>query len=100
MLTSNYLLFLQIAAVFSYLCVVTLQYLAPLIMCLFLSFMYKTLGEFQWSWLINGQSAPECSAAEEPLAKLKDLTGQSRETEPVEELFLTLDSLKAVSYVR
>lgn len=62
--------------------------------------MYKTLGEFQWNWLINGQSAPECSAAEEPLTKLKDLTGQSRETEPVEELFLTLDSLKAVSYVR
>lgn len=66
-------------------------------MCLFLSFMYKTLGEFQWNWLINDQSPSECSAAEEPLVKLKDLTGHSKETEPVEELFLTLDSLKAVS---
>lgn len=35
----------QIAAVFYYMCVVTLQYIAPLLMCLFFTLMYKTLGE-------------------------------------------------------
>jgi len=35
----------QISAVFYYLCVVALQYVAPLIMCLYLTFMYKSLGE-------------------------------------------------------
>lgn len=34
----------RIAAVFYYLCVVALQYITPLLMCLFLTFMYKTLG--------------------------------------------------------
>jgi len=43
----------KIASIFYYLCVVTLQYAAPLIMCLFLTFMYKTLGEFTW----NGATA-------------------------------------------
>lgn len=36
---------LQIASVFYYLCVVTLQYVAPIILCLFLSLMFKTLGK-------------------------------------------------------
>lgn len=35
----------RISAVFYYLCVVALQFVAPLIMCLFLTFLYKTLGK-------------------------------------------------------
>ena len=35
----------RIAAVFYYLCVVALQYTAPILICLFLTFMYKTLGK-------------------------------------------------------
>ncbi|EEB13811.1 conserved hypothetical protein [Pediculus humanus corporis] len=39
----------RIAAVFYYLCVVALQYTAPILICLFLTFMYKTLGGFTWT---------------------------------------------------
>lgn len=35
----------QIASVFYYLCVVTLQYVAPIVLCLFLALMLKTLGK-------------------------------------------------------
>ncbi|XP_066259229.1 transmembrane protein 161B [Euwallacea similis] len=87
----------KIAAVFYYLCVVTLQYLAPIIMCLFLSFMYKTLGEFQWSWLLIGTSE-QCSSNDAPISGIQLSSDVITETgaEPVEELFLTLHSLKAV----
>lgn len=33
---------------FSYLCVVTLQFAAPLILCLFFTLMYKSLSGFSW----------------------------------------------------
>ncbi|XP_066140750.1 transmembrane protein 161B [Euwallacea fornicatus] len=87
----------KIAAVFYYLCVVTLQYLAPIIMCLFLSFMYKTLGEFQWSWLFI-TTPEECSSNDAPIPGIQLSSDVITETgaEPVEELFLTLNSLKAV----
>ncbi|XP_076354715.1 transmembrane protein 161-like emei isoform X1 [Tachypleus tridentatus] len=39
----------MVARIFYYLCVVTLQYLAPLLLCLFTTFLLKTLGEYQWS---------------------------------------------------
>lgn len=38
----------RIAAVFYYLCVVALQFVAPLLMCLFLTFLYKTLGRLEF----------------------------------------------------
>ncbi|CAH1126867.1 unnamed protein product [Ceutorhynchus assimilis] len=79
----------RVAAVFYYLCVVALQYVAPLIMCLFFTFMYKTLSEFQWSWLLyNKQSFVEVD-------NLKPVSSKST-SEPVEELFLTLETLKSV----
>ncbi|XP_019760773.2 transmembrane protein 161B [Dendroctonus ponderosae] len=83
----------KVAAVFYYLCVVALQYLAPLILCLFFSFIYKTLGEYQWSWLLSSSNA-ECSIEDEPVIPLPAKVGA--EVEPVEELFLTLESLKSV----
>lgn len=39
----------KITSIFYYLCVVTLQYVAPIIMCMFFAFMYKTLGGFSWT---------------------------------------------------
>ena len=36
----------KIAAVFYYLCVVALQFIVPMIICLFFTFMYKTLGGY------------------------------------------------------
>ncbi|XP_077297825.1 transmembrane protein 161-like emei isoform X2 [Arctopsyche grandis] len=51
----------KIAAVFYYLCVVTLQYVAPLIMCLYFSLMYKTLGGYTWKGLFfESPGADEC----------------------------------------
>ncbi|XP_013164473.1 PREDICTED: transmembrane protein 161B [Papilio xuthus] len=42
----------KIASVFYYLCVVALQYLCPIILCLFLTLMYKTLGGYSWTGLL------------------------------------------------
>lgn len=52
----------KITSIFYYLCVVTLQYAAPIIMCLFLSLMYKTLGGYSWAWSSQAALAEECSA--------------------------------------
>lgn len=58
----------KITSIFYYLCVVTLQYAAPIIMCLFLSFMYKTLGGYSWTWSSPAVGADECSAdLEQPI---------------------------------
>ncbi|CAG2113918.1 unnamed protein product [Medioppia subpectinata] len=37
-----------IARVFHYLCVVTLQYISPLFICLFMTLIMKTLGNYSW----------------------------------------------------
>jgi len=55
--------------VFYYLCVVTLQYVAPMILILYLSFLYKTLGGGSWVGQTNTSlnqpvEAPTCSADE------------------------------------
>ncbi|XP_048769365.1 transmembrane protein 161B-like isoform X2 [Ostrea edulis] len=42
-----------IARIFYYLCVVTLQYLTPVILLLFLMFLQKTLGEYSWSSILG-----------------------------------------------
>ncbi|EDV97542.1 GH16926 [Drosophila grimshawi] len=39
----------NISSIFYYLCVVTLQFAAPLILCLYLTLMYKSLGGFSWA---------------------------------------------------
>merc|ERR1719397_1770174 len=41
----------RVIRVFYYLCVVTLQYTAPMILILYLTFLYKTLGGGSWSAL-------------------------------------------------
>ncbi|XP_048007558.1 transmembrane protein 161B [Leguminivora glycinivorella] len=39
----------KVASVFYYLCVVALQYICPIIMCLYFALMYKTLGGYGWA---------------------------------------------------
>ncbi|XP_076240581.1 transmembrane protein 161-like emei [Calliopsis andreniformis] len=56
----------KIAAVFYYLCVVALQFVVPIIICLFFTFMYKTLGGYTWEGLIKGTAVEECSVDESP----------------------------------
>ena len=42
-----------IARIFYYLCVVTLQYLTPVLLLLFLMFLQKTLGDYSWSGILG-----------------------------------------------
>ncbi|KAM3956767.1 transmembrane protein 161-like emei [Aphomia sociella] len=42
----------KIASVFYYLCVVALQYVCPIVMCLYLALMYKTLGGYSWTAML------------------------------------------------
>lgn len=53
----------KIAVVFYYMCVVSLQYIIPLIMCLFTLFLYKTLGGYSWlDFLKSHTPSDECPA--------------------------------------
>ncbi|XP_059613464.1 transmembrane protein 161B [Phlebotomus argentipes] len=53
----------KVASIFYYLCVVTVQYAAPVIMCLYLALMYKTMGGYRWSSLFRAPvDAAECPA--------------------------------------
>lgn len=47
-------LFRQISRVFSYLCVVSLQYITPLFICLFMTLILKTLGSYCWTSYVWG----------------------------------------------
>ncbi|KAJ8919090.1 hypothetical protein NQ315_012075 [Exocentrus adspersus] len=53
----------KIAAVFYYLCAVTLQYIAPIIICIYFSLMYKTLGGYTWSGSVAELFTDECPAS-------------------------------------
>uniref|UniRef100_A0A8D8PRA7 Transmembrane protein 161B n=1 Tax=Cacopsylla melanoneura TaxID=428564 RepID=A0A8D8PRA7_9HEMI len=87
----------KIAAVFYYLCVVTLQYVAPLLMCLFFTLMYKSLGDYSWLGMldnsdkcsINSTTSPPIIIQEDKSLPLSDVP----ETQP---MTLALDSLKLI----
>ncbi|KAJ9596712.1 hypothetical protein L9F63_012254 [Diploptera punctata] len=90
----------KIAAVFYYLCVVTLQYVAPGILCLYLTFMYKTLGNYSWAGLFSDAVAEECSVSSQPAAgdfvPLPSLGGEESIRQSAQQFTLALDSLKQV----
>ncbi|XP_064545240.1 transmembrane protein 161B [Drosophila montana] len=54
----------KISSIFYYLCVVTLQFAAPLILCLYLTLMYKSLGGFTWTGIFKETAVlqHECAA--------------------------------------
>ncbi|GAB0090454.1 transmembrane protein 161B [Sergentomyia squamirostris] len=90
----------KIASIFYYLCVVTVQYVAPVIMCLYLALMYKTMGGYHWSGLFRTPpEAPECSA-DDPLPPIVDTTTDDAAAEGIlstaKVLQLSLRSLKNV----
>lgn len=89
----------NIASIFYYLCVVTLQYVAPIIMCLYFVLMYKTLGEFTWRGLFNPSSiVEECSADLEPglLNNVIETGDDGSILSSAQGFQLSLQSLKAV----
>lgn len=53
----------KISSIFYYLCVVVLQYTAPILLCLFLSFIYKSLGEYSLfkTWTPLNESSDACN---------------------------------------
>lgn len=53
----------KVSSIFYYLCVVTLQFAAPLILCLYLTLMYKSLGGLSWTGLFKDPLLEgQCSA--------------------------------------
>ncbi|KAF4532452.1 hypothetical protein B566_EDAN003027 [Ephemera danica] len=80
----------KIAAVFYYLCVVTLQYIAPILMCLYLSCMLKTLGGYTWTGVELEE--PECSMSDAPPV-VAAIAGEDLSPQ---EVTLALSSLKQV----
>ncbi|XP_067000369.1 transmembrane protein 161B [Anabrus simplex] len=88
----------KVAAVFYYLCVVTLQYVAPIIMCLFFTFMYKTLGGYAWDGLFTAAPSPEECPADAPHpSHFTPFPGQEESiTHSAKQFTLALDSMKQV----
>lgn len=96
----------KITSIFYYLCVVTLQYVAPILMCLYFTLMYKTLGEYTWTgFLQEALPLDECSADVAPQdvaaesatqAAGADATDDANILSTAQTIQLSLQSLKAV----
>lgn len=94
----------KVASIFYYLCVVTLQYVAPIIMCLYLTLMFKTLGGYSWSNLFFTDTilsnAQECSADIVPPELITITASGEDETNAIlttaQNFQMSLASLKAV----
>ncbi|KAG8182232.1 hypothetical protein JTE90_024165 [Oedothorax gibbosus] len=90
---SNVELQKMIARVFYYLCVVTLQYLTPLMLCLFSTLLLKTLGDYTWSSYIGAEASEEIVNA---TAKIPPLHASNDIWEANQQFSLTLIGLKKV----
>ncbi|XP_078032967.1 transmembrane protein 161-like emei [Augochlora pura] len=88
----------KIAAVFYYLCVVALQIIVPLIICLFLTFMYKSLGGYTWEGIFKEVALEECPADDPPISVLKGTSDDYEKTvvQTAQDFQLALGSLKQI----
>lgn len=90
----------KIAAVFYYLCVVALQFIVPLIICLFFTFMYKTLGGYTWVDLFKGSVFEECPANQPPKSISNTINSDDDNEKTVvqtaQDFQLALSSLKQI----
>lgn len=91
----------QISSIFYYLCVVTLQFAAPLILCLYLTLMYKSLGGFTWTGIFKETAVlqHECAADGELATTPKDTNVEEAEfniLESAQSLQASFASLKNV----
>lgn len=62
----------KVASIFYYLCVVTLQYVAPIILCLYVALMYKTLGGYRWTDLYRSAGVSDDECGLEPVVSAVD----------------------------
>lgn len=90
----------RVSSIFYYLCVVTLQFAAPLIMCLYLTLMYKSLGGFSWMGLFQESVLhEECSAdvvVDKPVAIPSELGSGYEDVNIIETAQNSWKSLKDV----
>ncbi|XP_030565939.1 transmembrane protein 161B [Drosophila novamexicana] len=91
----------KISSIFYYLCVVTLQFAAPLILCLYLTLMYKSLGGFTWTGIFKETAVlqHECAADGELATTPKDTNVEEAEfniLESAQSLQASFASLKNV----
>ncbi|KAH8363881.1 hypothetical protein KR084_000223, partial [Drosophila pseudotakahashii] len=90
----------KISSIFYYLCVVTLQFAAPLILCLYLTLMYKSLGGFSWAGIFreSGVLQHECAAGDmEPVGGVvSQAEGDFNILESAQSLQASFSSLKNV----
>ncbi|PZC85905.1 hypothetical protein B5X24_HaOG214270 [Helicoverpa armigera] len=80
----------KIASVFYYLCVVALQYICPIIMCLYMALMYKTLGGYTWTGLFY-ESEEVCAMSEKVEGVADAVDGEG-----IEQFQLAWENLKMV----
>ncbi|KAL6263097.1 hypothetical protein P5V15_005899 [Pogonomyrmex californicus] len=89
----------KIAAVYYYLCVVALQFVVPIIICLFFTFLYKTLGDFTWEGILKKTLEEECPVNELPKSLSSAISTDDIDKtiiQTTEEIQLTLGSLKQI----
>lgn len=98
----------KISSIFYYLCVVTLQFAAPLIICLFLTLMYKSLGGFSWTGMfyisetVPGECFEEDHAKAAVVKILENIEGSGQEDgqfnilESAQNIQVSWTSLKSV----
>jgi len=92
-----------VARVFYYLCVVSLQYVTPIIIIVYLTLLYKTLGEGSWTANSSTSDPEECSVTPPPgevpvgAAEEVDIVGIIDKDEQIRQQFsLAWNSLKNV----
>lgn len=95
----SFILLPQISSIFYYLCVVTLQFAAPLILCLYLTLMYKSLGGFSWAGIFKDSVVlqHECSADAEVTTLPVAAAQEFNIMESAQSLQASFSSLKNVS---
>lgn len=80
---------------------VTLQYIAPILMCLYFALMYKTLGGYNWSDLFRANATGEAERFATEQAAIVDSAEEFDEMEKdiftsAKELHSSFQGLKAV----
>lgn len=79
----------KVSSIFYYLCVVTLQFAAPLILCLYLTLMYKSLGGLSWTGLFKDPLLEgQCSAEDhivQAVSKVIEGSGDFSAVTPTED---------------
>ncbi|KAK9703925.1 putative transmembrane protein 161AB [Popillia japonica] len=83
----------KVGAVFYYLCVVSLQYMAPVVMVIFFTLMYKTLGEFSWNGFMIGYDTEKCSI---PKVAETIISDDQSIKKSAQQFHLALENLKSI----